>query len=78
MSTLAFLPRNLRKPKAAAYVGVSVPAFDRMVSSGDMPAPFILAGAEAWDVRDLDRAVDDMKAGAKPQQDWRRHAPSRA
>ncbi len=78
MNALAFLPRNLRKPKAAAYVGVSVPAFERMVSNGEMPSPFTLSGAEAWDIRDLDRAVDDLKAGATPQQDWRRNAPSRA
>lgn len=78
MTVLAFPPRTLRKAKAAAYVGVPVPAFERMVSSGEMPDPFPMAGAEAWDIRDLDRAVDDLKAGAMRATDWRRHAPQRA
>jgi len=78
VNVLAFPPRVLRKAKAAAYVSATVPAFERLVSAGDIPEPFIWAGAEAWDIRDLDRAVDEMKAGATHARDWRRNAPARA
>lgn len=78
MSVVAFPPRIMRKAKAAAYVGASVPTFERMVSSGELPDPFTFGGADAWDIRDLDRAVDELKAGATPGKDWRRNVPARA
>jgi hypothetical protein len=68
----------MRKAKAAAYVDCAVPTFDKMVAAGAMPAPFDLGNAPAWDLRDLDAAVDAIKAGATGRGNWKERAPARA
>lgn len=67
-------PRTMRKATAAEYVERSVATFDRMVADGTMPEPFFLGGAEAWDIQDLDQAVDALKAGARRQGSWLKDA----
>jgi hypothetical protein len=65
----ALPPRGLRRPDAAAYVGVSPTKFDEWVSRGVMPSPKRLDGVVIWDLRTLDAAFDalpdsNMKADA--------------
>lgn len=58
-STLA--PRLVTREGAAAYISVSPTLFDRMVQDGIMPAPKRLTDRrKAWDVRQLDEAVDRL------------------
>ena len=52
-------PRLISREAAAAYVCVSPKTFDQMVKDGRMPRPRVLGrNRHAWDVRDLDAAVD--------------------
>jgi predicted DNA-binding transcriptional regulator AlpA len=54
-------PRLINREAAAAYVSVSPTKFDEMVMDGSMPKPKRLSGRrEAWDVRELDAAVDNL------------------
>lgn len=54
-------PRLIGREAAAAYVSVSPTTFDEMVDNGRMPVPRLLGGRRrAWDVRDLDAAVDRL------------------
>ncbi|MGA8696282.1 MAG: hypothetical protein WB689_21055 [Xanthobacteraceae bacterium] len=54
-------PRLINREVAAAYVSVSPTKFDEMVMSGSMPKPKRLIGRrKAWDVRELDAAVDNL------------------
>jgi hypothetical protein len=62
---LPFWPRVQRAKVAAAYAGYgSERDFLRDVSEGVMPAPFVLNGANAWDMDDLNASIDAVKAGA--------------
>jgi predicted DNA-binding transcriptional regulator AlpA len=52
-------PRLIGREAAAAYISVSPNTFDRMIEEGRMPRPRILVDRRhAWDVRELDVAVD--------------------
>ncbi|MGY4618569.1 putative DNA-binding transcriptional regulator AlpA [Bradyrhizobium sp. USDA 4472] len=54
-------PRLIGREAAAAYVNLSPTVFDRLVSDGRMPKPRQLtAHRKAWDVRELDVAVDNL------------------
>jgi predicted DNA-binding transcriptional regulator AlpA len=54
-------PRLINREAAAAYVSVSPTKFDEMVMDGSMPKPKRLSGRrKAWDVRELDAAVDNL------------------
>jgi predicted DNA-binding transcriptional regulator AlpA len=54
-------PRLISREAAAAYVCVSPNTFDRMVSDGRMPPAKRLGDRRiAWDVRELDVAVDEL------------------
>jgi predicted DNA-binding transcriptional regulator AlpA len=60
-------PRLIGREAAAAYVCVSPATFDEMVRDGRMPLPRRLGDRRlAWDVRELDLAVDKLphRAGA--------------
>jgi predicted DNA-binding transcriptional regulator AlpA len=51
----------LSREDAAHYVGVGTTLFDAMVQAGLMPQPRQLGSKRiAWDIRDLDRAVDEL------------------
>lgn len=53
--------RLLKRVDAAAYVSVSPTTFDLMVADERMPKPRQVHGTRiAWDVRELDAAVDDL------------------
>jgi len=64
----ALAPRLINREAAAEYVNLSPNTFDEMVKAGTMPQPKVLTGRrKAWDVRALDRAVDNLpSAGAAP------------
>ena len=54
-------PRLICRDAAAAYVGVSPNTFDKMVADGLMPNPRRLTERRlAWDVRQLDAAIDRL------------------
>jgi predicted DNA-binding transcriptional regulator AlpA len=54
-------PRLIGRDAAAAYVCVSPTTFDQMVDDGRMPPPKRLGERRiAWDVRELDSAVDRL------------------
>lgn len=54
-------PRLIGREAAAAYISVSPNTFDKMVADGRMPPPRVLVERRlAWDVRELDAAVDSL------------------
>jgi predicted DNA-binding transcriptional regulator AlpA len=54
-------PRLISRDAAAEYVGVSPNTFDVMRGDGRMPPPRRLTvGRLAWDVRELDLAIDRL------------------
>lgn len=53
-------PRGLRRPQAAAYVGVSPSQFDKMVSDGRMPMPKQVDGCVIWDRIRLDESFEAL------------------
>jgi excisionase family DNA binding protein len=54
-------PRLISRDAAAAYLSISATLFDRMVEDGGMPRPRLLGGKRrAWDVRELDAAIDRL------------------
>lgn len=54
-------PRLVGRSIAAEYVGVCANTFDGLVANGVMPQPKCLGGKRiAWDVRDLDAAINDL------------------
>lgn len=50
------LPRGLRRPAAAAYIGVGTTTFDQMINDGLMPLPKRYRGCLIWDRCALDEA----------------------
>lgn len=75
---LPYWPRVQRARLAAEYAGFgSERAFLAAVNDGTMPPPFTLTGADAWDMSDLDAAIDAMKAGAQRKRQWQERAPDR-
>jgi predicted DNA-binding transcriptional regulator AlpA len=54
-------PRLIGREAAAAYVCVSPNTFDEMIRLGSMPRARLLGGRRrAWDVRELDLAIDRL------------------
>jgi predicted DNA-binding transcriptional regulator AlpA len=66
-------PRLINREAAAAYISVSPNMFDDMVEAKKMPKPKLLGGRrKAWDVRELDAAVDNLPADTAefPDKSW--------
>jgi len=58
---LTLAPRLISREAAAAYICVSPNAFDEMVRSGQMPRAGLLGERRrAWDVRQVDIAIDEL------------------
>jgi len=55
-------PRGLRRPQAAAYLGVSPSYFDSLRDR--LPAPRRLDGVVVWDRHDLDVFFDGLPSEA--------------
>ena len=53
-------PRGMHRETAAAYIGVSISTFDKMVSEGQMPKPFAVGARRIWDRRKIDIAFDNV------------------
>jgi hypothetical protein len=69
-------PRLVGREAAAAYVCVSPNTFDDLIERRIMPKPRLIVGTtrKAWDLRDLDAAVDALPhAGddvGSPDEGW--------
>lgn len=59
-------PRLVTREAAAAYTSVSPTKFDEMVRDGRMPKPRVIDARRAWDVRQLDAAIDDLPVDGIP------------
>jgi predicted DNA-binding transcriptional regulator AlpA len=59
------LPRCLRRPAAAEYVGVGVTLFDTMVRDGRMPKPIRVNACAVWDRLQPDEAVTLLRDEAE-------------
>ena len=58
-------PRLISRMAAAAYVNASPTTFDEMVRDGRLPRPKRLGERrKAWDVHELDAAVDNLPTEA--------------
>jgi predicted DNA-binding transcriptional regulator AlpA len=67
---LTLPPRLIGRDAAAAYVSVSPHVFDLMVKEGRMPRAKRVTGRRvAWDVRELDNAVDRLPEVEGPTAD---------
>lgn len=54
--------RGFDRKEAASYVGVSPTHFDKLVREGIMPPPKLFLRRKVWDVRALDRILDNPSA----------------
>lgn len=62
-------PRLLGREASAAYACLSPNTFDILVEGNMMPKPRILgANRRAWDVRELDAAIDALPHDGEPAQ----------
>jgi hypothetical protein len=52
--------RGLSRIEAAIYVGIGLTKFDELVTDGRMPRSRLIDGRKVWDIRDLDRAFDEL------------------
>ena len=62
--------RGLRRPLAAAYIGVSPTKFDEMVADGRMPNPIRIDGCVIWDRVALDNAFDTLADNDASRNPW--------
>ncbi len=79
--TLPLIPRVLSREQAAAYVGLSVAAFDQRVKAGKLPTPLPadVYGRARFDRAQLDRQLDrdsglsekSMVSAASALREWR-------
>lgn len=53
-------PRLISREAAAAYACLSPAKFDEMVRDGRMPRARCMDRRKAWDVRELDAAIDNL------------------
>lgn len=60
LEEFGFLPRGLRREKAAQYVGLGLTKFDEMVVDGRMPKPKVADGCVIWDRLSLDAAFENL------------------
>jgi|HubBroStandDraft_2_1064218.scaffolds.fasta_scaffold141479_2 hypothetical protein len=66
-------PRGLRRPEAAAYIGISPSKFDDWVLRGLMPTPKRQDGVVVWDRFALDLAFDVLPDSRdnQPDDQWK-------
>lgn len=57
---LAITPLGLSRPQAAAFVGMGVSLFDRMVEEGRMPRPRKAHGRLIWHRQELEDAFAEL------------------
>lgn len=72
-------PRLIHDCAAAAYVGLSLSTFHALVRVGKMPQPKCLGEKrKAWDVKELNDAVDRLPSRSLPISDTTWGEPSAA
>lgn len=69
---MTYPPLLMKKATAAAYVDMSVAAFEREVIAGRFPQPVLVGGRDHWDRRAIEKALDALTGGVK---DWREGSP---
>ena len=52
--------RGLNREQAACFIGIGTSKFDQLIKDGRMPKPLKIDGRRLWDLRDLDRAFDEL------------------
>jgi predicted DNA-binding transcriptional regulator AlpA len=52
--------RGLNRVEAAEYVGIGTTLFDKLIKEDRMPSGKKLDGRVIWDIRQLDRVMDDL------------------
>ncbi len=60
------LPRALKAPRAAEYLGISETKLRTLVAEGRAPRPRRLDGCVTWDVRDLDAFYETLPRDGEP------------
>lgn len=66
-------PAMMRKCTAAAYIDLSVAAFEREVATGALPTGYLLGGRLSWSKRQIDAALDQLTGDG--EYDWRKDTP---
>jgi predicted DNA-binding transcriptional regulator AlpA len=59
-------PRMMRRTTAAAYLDLSVAAFEREMSRGRLPFPVMMDGQERWSQTLIDEAVERLTGERVP------------
>lgn len=70
---LGITPRLLRRERAAAYLDMSPPSFDKLVKDGVLPAPKRLHSFKVWDRDELDALADALQHdgdASPPDETW--------
>ncbi|SDR11257.1 hypothetical protein [Pseudovibrio sp. Tun.PSC04-5.I4] len=63
---LSFTPRGFSRVEAAQYIGVSVGLFAEMITKQFMPEPRLMNTRKVWDIRELDKAFDELPYSNQP------------
>lgn len=64
------IPLGLSREQAAAYIGVGVTTFDRMIRDGLMPRPIRIYGRTVWHLRKLEAAFAALDAEDNDNDPW--------
>ena len=70
----ALSPRLVARADAAYYVGVGTTLFDDLVRQGVMPRPKAIGSRRLWDLRELDKAIDELPEAGTSVQDEKSHS----
>jgi hypothetical protein len=62
----ALSPRLVARADAAYYVGVGTTLFEDLVRQGMMPRPKAIGSRRLWDLRELDKAIDELPEVGEP------------
>lgn len=67
--------RGMTRKRAAAYLDLEPPGFDRWVRDGLLPRP--IPGTRRWDKKAIDAALDNLSGlsptmAADPYEEWKR------
>lgn len=66
-------PSMMRRKTAAAYLDLSIAAFEREVIVGIIPQPVMLGGRESWSRKQIGDAMSRLTG--EGEYDWRKDAP---
>lgn len=65
-----FVPRLLRAPDSAYYLGLSLSRFRELVRDGKIGGRVEIEGNVCWDVNALDSWADSLLAGSDEKSGW--------